>query len=272
MRSITRARMMGVTLALLVVACGPSGVADEQDANHGDDANLEADTDGAASGELIVFAAASLTDAFDEIRAAFVAANPDVEVVVNVAGSQTLARQIIEGASADVFASANVAQMDAVADVGGIAGDSVVFTSNVLAIAVEPGNPLGVAELEDLANPDLVLVLPSEEVPAGQHVREALDAAGVDVAPASLEQSVRAALAKVELGEADAAIVYASDLVASAGRADEVVIPDEHNVSARYPIATLAAARNPSAAEAFVAFVRSDAGQRILADAGFITP
>lgn len=266
MRSIARARMVGVALAVLVVACDPSGVADEDGADRADD------TGRGASGELIVFAAASLTDAFDEIRAAFVTVNPDVEVVVNLAGSQTLARQIIEGASADVFASANVTQMDAVADAGGLAGDPAVFTSNVVAIAVEPGNPLGVAGLEDLADPGLLLVLPAEEVPAGRYAREALDAAEVEVTPVSLEQNVRAALAKVELGEADATIVYASDLVTSDGRAQGIAIPTEQNVPATYPIAILADAPNPTAAEAFVTFVLSDAGQEILAAHGFAAP
>lgn len=228
--------------------------------------------DGEVSGELIVFAAASLTDAFGEIGEAFVAENPGVVVVFNHAGSQTLASQIIEGAPADVFASANVTQMDAVAAAGNLAGAAEVFTTNLLAIAVEPGNPLGISGLDDLADPDLVLVLPAEEVPAGQYASEALDAAGVAVTPASLEQDVRAALAKVALGEADAAIVYASDIAASDGRAEATAIPVAQNVPASYPIAVIGDAPNPSAAEAFVAFVLSEAGQDILASHGFTSP
>lgn len=260
MSRAARTPMVGLVLALVVTACGSAAVDDEGDAT------------GEVAGELVVFAATSLTDAFDAIRAAFVAANPDAEVVFNRAGSQTLARQVIEGARADVFASANVAQMDVVDEVGELAGDASTFTSNALAIAVEPGNPLGVAGLEDLADPDLLLVLPSEEVPAGRYAREALDAAGVAVTPVSLEQNVRAALAKVELGEADAAIVYASDLVASDGRADGVAIPAEQNVPITYPVAVLADAPNPATAEAFVAFVLSDTGQEILATHGFTAP
>lgn len=256
--------MRGATLALalplLMVACGAPDTGDEGGSS------------GQPSGELVVFAATSLTDAFDEIRAAFVDANPDVEVVVNQAGSQTLARQIIEGARADVFASADLAQMGVVAEAGELAADATAFTSNMLAIAVEPGNPLGVAGLEDLADPGLLLVLPAEEVPAGRYAREALDAAGVEVTPVSLEQNVRAARAKVELGEADAAIVYASDLVTSDDRADGIAIPTEQNVPATYPIAILADAPNPTAAEAFVTFVLSDSGQQILAAYGFAAP
>lgn len=245
------------TLAVLVAACG-AGEAD-------------APAPGEVSGELIVFAAASLITAVDEWRTAFVAEHPDVEVVVNAAGSQTLASQINEGAPADVFASANMTQMEVVADAGNLAAEPAVFTANRLAIAVEVGNPLGITGLQDLADPDLVLVLPAEDVPSGQYVREALDAAGVQVTPSSLEQDVRAALSKVTLGEADAAIVYTSDLVAS-DAVEGVEIPIDQNVVASYPIAVLTDAPNPTAAEAFVAFVLSEEGQQLLADAGFVAP
>jgi molybdate transport system substrate-binding protein len=251
-------------VALLAVGCG--------DRAGSEAGSTEVARTGEVADRLIVFAAASLTDAFDELGAAFVAANPDVAMVFNHAGSQTLASQITEGAPADVFASADTTQMDVVADADDLAGDAQVFTANRLAIAVEPGNPLGIGGLADLADPELVLVLPAEEVPAGQYARAALDAAGVDVTPASLEQDVRAALSKVELGEADASMVYASDVVASGGRADGVPIPAEENVPATYPIAVLADAPNPAAAEAFVAFVLSEEGQDILAAHGFTAP
>jgi molybdate transport system substrate-binding protein len=251
--------LAALSLAVLGAACGSPEV------------DGDADVAGEVAGELIVFAAASLTDAFDGLSEAFVDANPDVEVVFNHAGSQTLASQIIEGAPTDVFASADTRQMDAVADEGDLAGEPEIFTSNVLEIAVEPGNPISIAGLADLADPDLVLVLPAEEVPAGRYAREALDAAGIEVTPSSLEQDVRAALSKVELGEADASIVYASDIVASDG-AEGVVIPAEQNVAASYPIAMLADAPNATAGEAFVAFVLSDAGQEILTAYGFVTP
>jgi molybdate transport system substrate-binding protein len=249
-----------LALVVMLAACGSAGVDGDGRAT------------GAVSGELIVFAAASLTDAFDELAQAFVAAHPAVEVVVNHAGSQTLAGQIAEGAPADVFASANVVQMDALADGGLLDREPALFTATALAIAVEPGNPLVIGGLQDLADPDLLVVLPAEEVPAGQYAREALDAAGVEVTPASLEQDVRAARSKVELGEADASIVYASDIVAADGRVDGVAIPAEHNVRATFPIAVLADAPNGAAADAFVAFVRSDAGQEVLTANGFEAP
>ncbi len=226
---------------------------------------------GEVSGEVVVFAAASLTDAFDEIAEAFEDAT-SVAVVFSFAGSQTLASQINEGAPADVFASANARQMDVVGDAGGLAGAPRSFTSNLLEIAVEPGNPLGIAGLADLSDPALLLVLPAEEVPAGQYAREALEAAGVTVSPVSLEQDVRAALSKVELGEADATIVYASDVVAADGRVTGVEVPPDQNVPASYPIAVLAEASNPTGAEAFVSFVLGEVGQGILADHGFTSP
>lgn len=223
------------------------------------------------SGEVLVFATASLTDAFEELGAAFEDAHPDVSVVFNFAGSQQLAGQIVEGAQAGVFASANHAQMDVVADEGLVDGSAVTFASNALAIAVEPGNPLGIAGLDDLADPGVVLVLAAEEVPVGAYTREALDNAGVVVSASSLETDVRAVRSKVALGEADAGIVYSSDIVTAEGAVDGVAIPDEFNVTANYPIATLAGAPNPAAARAFVAFVRS-ADVEVLEQFGFGAP
>ena len=248
----------------LLAACGATG-------GGGPDGADAASEDG-RSGEVVVFAAASLTDAFEELAETFSDANPGIEVVLNLAGSQTLASQILEGAPADVFAAANEVQMGVVTDAGEFANDPEVFTANRLAIAVEPGNPLGIDGLEDLAAPDLLLVLPAEEVPAGRYARQALDTAGVAVTPVSLERDVRAARSKVELGEADASIVYASDIVAADGRVDGVELPVEQNVPAAYPIARLADAPNPEVADEFVAFVLSEQGQEILADHGFTAP
>jgi molybdate transport system substrate-binding protein len=236
----------------------------------GDDGTDAADQPG--SGAIVVFAAASLTEAFDALAEAFTDANPQVAVTLNLAGSQTLASQILEGAPADVFASANTTQMDAVARSIQLAGAPEVLTANRMEIAVEAGNPLGIEGLEDLAAADLLVVLPAEEVPAGRYAREVLDAAGIAVTPVSLERDVRAALSKVDLGEADASIVYASDVVAAGDRVTGVPIPVEDNVAAAYPIARLADAPNPVAADAFIAFVLSEPGQAILAAYGFTAP
>lgn len=257
--------MTALAGAVLLAGCG---------ADPGDRAAAGADAASPAgpSGEVLVSAAASLTDAFAALAEAFAATEPQVEVVLNLAGSQTLASQLLEGAPADVFASANERQMDVVADAGGLAGDPTVFATNQLAIAVEPGNPLGIGGLTDLAAPELLLVLPAEEVPAGRYARQALEASGVTVTPVSLERDVRAARSKVELGEADAAIVYASDVVAAQGRVSGVELPADQQVTAIYPIARLADAPNPEAAEAFVAFVLSEQGQDLLTASGFSAP
>lgn len=227
---------------------------------------------GGPSGELVVFAAASLTDAFDDLGAAFTEAHPGVDLVFSFAGSHTLATQVVQGAPADVLASANPRQMDVAQRAGAVRGDPHVFARNRLAIAVEAGNPRDVDGLADLAEPELIVVLPAPEVPAGAYARTALARAGVEAAPDSLEQDVREALSKVSLGEADAAVVYASDIAAAGDDVARVAIPDDVNVAATYPIAELAAGANPAAAAAFVDFARSQRAQRILADHGFAAP
>ena len=257
------ARTVAGMLAACVVLSG-CGVTDGSRAEAGDG--------GSSSGELVVFAAASLSDAFAEVADAYTAAHAGPPVVVNTAGSQTLAHQITEGAPADVFASADPAQMAVVDEAGYVDGAPVVFASNRLAIAVEPGNPRGIQGLGDLDDAGLVVVLPVEQVPAGAYAREALAAAGLAVQPASREPDVRAALSKVALGEADAAIVYASDVAAADGRVDGVAIPTAANVTATYPIAALTSAADPNAAGAFVDFVLADVGQAILGRHGLQPP
>jgi molybdate transport system substrate-binding protein len=227
---------------------------------------------GDGSSELTIFAAASLTDAFEALGAAFAADNPDISMTFNFAGSQTLASQIVAGAPADVFAAANEAQMEVVADAGLLAEPARAFASNRLAIAVEPGNPQGIAGLADLGRADLKVVLAADEVPAGQYARAALDAAGVTVQPVSLETDVRAVLTKVGMGEADAGIVYRSDVATARGRVASVEIPADQNVVATYPIAVVSDGPNPAAAHAFVAYVESQEGRKILSEFGFSPP
>jgi molybdate transport system substrate-binding protein len=223
-------------------------------------------TDAGLSGDLIVYAAASLSGAFDAIADEFTAENPDVTVSPVYDGSSTLVTQILEGAPADVFASADEANMGKAADA---AVEPALFASNTLVIAVPARNPGGVESLADLAGVTTVLCAP--EVPCGAASAKLLTAAGVTVDAASLEQNVTAVLTKVAAGEADAGLVYATDMI---GRDDvEVIVPDgADEVVNRYPIAALADARNPDAADAFVGFVLSDAGQKILADFGFGAP
>lgn len=270
-----RARTLaGLLSAVLLGACGGGGDADAPSAPASSPAGGAASAAGAPalSGELTVFAAASLTDAFEDIGERFEQANPAVDVAFNFESSATLATQITEGAPADVFASASQATMDTVDDTGLLAGERADFAGNLLEIAVEPGNPKGVAGLEDLAQPDITVVLAAEEVPAGQYARQALDEQGIEVEPASLETDVRAVLSRVALGEADAGIVYVSDIVAAGGDVEGVEIPADQNVPASYPIATLAEAPNPDAGEAFVEYVRSDEGREVLDEFGFSSP
>lgn len=221
------------------------------------------------SGELTIFAAASLQAAFDDIAAAFEEEHPGVDVLpISYDGSSTLVTQIQEGAPADVFASADEANMDKLTEPGLVEAPEL-FATNTLVIAVPAGNPGDVVELGDLAGVTTVLCAP--EVPCGAASGRLLEAQGVALQPASLEQNVTAVLAKVEAGEADAGLVYATDV---AGNDDvESIVPDgADDIVNRYPVAALGEAQNPEAAAAFVAFVTSDEGQEILEGYGFGAP
>ncbi len=216
---------------------------------------------------LTVFAAASLQPAFDKIGAKLLSTQ-NLATTFSYAGTQTLTTQLTQGAPADVFASADVAHMTTIHSAGMLYSQSVLFAHNRLEIAVAKGNPKGVHSLADLARSGLVVVLADPSVPAGKYAAQALAKAGVTVHPASLEQQVTGVLSKVALGEADAGIVYHSDIVSS-GQVDGVVIPDTQNVIADYPIAVLMSAQNVAGAVAFVDFVLSTDGQSILTAAGF---
>lgn len=224
------------------------------------------------SGEVVVFAAASLTDAFTELGDAFVAANPDASIVFNFAASSELVAQIVEGAPADVYASADLDDMARLTDAGAGAGDPVVFAGNRLEIVVGPGNPLGIGGVEDLADDDLILVLCSPTVPCGRYAAQVFERAGVAPAPASYEANVRSVLTKVTLGEADAGIVYVTDVLAAGDDAQGVGISVDLDVAAEYPIAVTAEAPNPDGARAFVDLVLGDTGRQILAAYGFSSP
>ncbi|WP_341956274.1 molybdate ABC transporter substrate-binding protein [Microbacterium sp. LWH13-1.2] len=259
-RTLRRAVTVVLTAAALALTGCAAGAESPTPTATGDAA------ESTVSGELTVYAAASLSGAFDEIGAAFTEANPDVDVSGVYDGSSTLVTQLLEGAPADVFASADEANMDKLEDA---AVDPTLFASNTLVIAVPTGNPGGVETLDDLA--DVTTVLCAPEVPCGAASATLLSNAGVTVEAASLEQNVTAVLTKVAASEADAGLVYATDVI---GRDDvEVIVPDgADEVVNHYPIAALSEAPNSAAAEAFVAFVRSDEGQRILADFGFGAP
>lgn len=248
-------------VSLLVGACG-----DDDDDAAGSTATTEVASD--LDGTVAVFAAASLTDAFTEIDTAFEDANPDVTVELNFAGSSALREQILSGAPADVFASANTSNMDQIVE-GDAAADPTDFVTNALQIAVPAGNEAGVTGVDDFADPDLLIGLCAEEVPCGEFGREVLANAGVTPSLDTNEPDVRSLLTKLEAGELDAGIVYVTDVTAAGDAVEAIDIPDDVNVTATYPIATLTDAPNPAVADAFVEFVLSDEGQDILASYGF---
>ena len=232
---------------------------------------------------LTVFAAASLTDAFSEIAADFEAAQPGVTVSLNFAGSSTLAAQIVEGAPADVFASANQRQMQVVIDAGRVTADPQDFTGNSLVLIVPADNPAGIASLDDLANEGVLLVLAAPDVPVRVYTDTLLERLAADPAYgaayraavlanlASEEVDVRAVVAKVALGEADAGIVYSSDVTPDvAASLQTLPIPAEVNPRASYPIAVVADSAQPDLAAAFVAAVLAADGQATLARWGFL--
>jgi molybdate transport system substrate-binding protein len=234
----------------------------------------------ASTGTLTVMAAASLTEAYTEIGRLFESQYPGVRVVFNYAGSQQLAQQLVQGAPADVFASADQRNMDSVVQAERVAPDSVrLFASNRLVVIYPADNPAILTALTNLANPGLKIILTAPEAPIGQYSLEFLDKAAQDPAfPAdfresvlanvvSYENNVKAVLTKVSLGEADAGIVYISDAVGAVGQLE---IPASLNITAVYPIAALQDSKNPVLAQAFVDLVLSAEGQEILARYGFL--
>jgi molybdate transport system substrate-binding protein len=224
----------------------------------------------ARSGSATVFAAASLTESFNELKEVFERQNPGASVTLNFGSSSSLAAQILEQGGADAFASADETNMEKVVAEGLVEGASRVFTKNRLQIVVGPGNPERVRGLADLAKPDLKVVLAAPQVPVGRYAREALAKAGVSVDPVSEAADVKGVVGPVTLGEADAGIVYASDVKAAGANAAAVDIPEQHNVVAEYPIAVLKDRPGRQVAQAFVDLVLSEEGQRVLAEKGFL--
>jgi molybdate transport system substrate-binding protein len=234
-------------------------------------------------GELTIFTAASLTDAFKEMAAQIEQANPGTKLTFNFAGSPTLRTQLAQGARADVFASADEPNMYGAEKDGTISGEPRIFARNLLVVVVPAHNPAGIKTLQDLAKPKLKLVLTNKDVPVGNYARQALDkmsqdpAFGNDFAKRVLanlvseETNVKQVAAKVQLGEADAGIVYSTDVTQAIRSAVRVIdIPPEFNVIAKYPIEAVKGTRNESGARAFIEYVLSPAGQAILTRHGFL--
>ncbi|MEV5554993.1 molybdate ABC transporter substrate-binding protein [Nonomuraea wenchangensis] len=226
---------------------------------------------GGGAEEVTVFAAASLTGTFTELGKTFEAAHPGTTVRFNFGSSATLAQQIVQGAPADVFAAASPATMKTVTDAS-LAASPVTFVRNKLQIAVPKDNPAKVDELKDLTDAKVKVALCAEQVPCGAAAVKALDAAGLQVTPVTLEQDVKATLTKVELGEVDAALVYRTDVIASAGKVTGIEFPEADQAINDYPIATLAKAPAGDLAGQFVDLVLSQQGKDVLTKAGFEAP
>ncbi|TWP48474.1 molybdate ABC transporter substrate-binding protein [Lentzea tibetensis] len=226
----------------------------------------------AVTGEITVFAAASLTESFKELGAEFEAANPGSKVNFNFAGSSALAQQINQGAPADVFASAAPANMKQVTDTGAVTASPTTFVKNTLQIVVPKGNPGKISGLPDFAQADKKIALCAEQVPCGAAAKKVFQVAKVTPAPDTLEQDVKAVLTKVQLGEVDGALVYRTDVKAAGDKVQGIEFAEADQAVNDYPIAPLAKAPNAAAAKAFVDYVLSDKGRKALAEAGFAAP
>lgn len=257
--TITLVTITLVVITLVATACA-GGIGGASDGDRADDRSI------------LVFAAASLTDVMAEAEADFEAANPAIDVSINLAGSAALRTQILEGAPADVVATANPAIMDDLVDAGRVTARPTTLASNQLVIAVAPGNPADIGDLQDLADPDRFVGLCASQVPCGDLADRATAAAGVTIEPDTREPDVRSLLAKVETGELDAGLVYRTDVVASDSDIAAIDLPSGLPTTTDYPIATLAESGDPAAAAAFVSFLSGPQGRQILADHGFGLP
>ncbi len=224
------------------------------------------------SRSIVVFAAASLKSAFTRISAHFKTQNPGVSVDLEFAGSSELATQLTQGASADVFASADTAQMDTVAKAGLLAGNPTNFASNTLVIVTSPENPNKIESFDDLAKPGLSVVVCQQPVPCGSATRRIEDSTGIHLSPVSEELSVTDVLNKVATGQADAALVYVTDALSAGDKVTTVKFPEAAGAMNVYPIAVLKNAPRPTLAQKFVAVVTAETGSKILDQSGFAKP
>ncbi|MFF1439274.1 molybdate ABC transporter substrate-binding protein [Streptomyces sp. NPDC058295] len=257
---------LGVTALLALSACSSS------DDSSSTDSGSSASASDQLSGTVTVFAAASLKESFTTLGKEFEKAHAGTRVTFSFGGSDSLAASITGGAPADVFASASPKTMKIVTDAGDASGTPATFVRNQLEIATLPGNPDKIATLEDLTKSSLKVVLCDKTVPCGAAAQKALDASKLKLTPVSYEQDVKAALTKVELKEADAAVVYKTDVHAAGDKVEGVEFPESADAINDYPIVQLKDARNTDAAKAFIALVQSAEGQKVLTEAGFLQP
>ena len=255
MKRVLGLLVAGVMSAALVSGCGSSG-----------------DSSSPAAGKIMVFAAASLKKSFTEIGERFKTENPGTSVEFNFAGSSDLVTQLTQGATADVFASADTKNMDKAAQAGLLGKGPVNFASNTLVIAVAPGNPRKITSFADLAKPDLSVVTCAPQVPCGSATQKVEQATSVTLNPVSEESSVSDVLNKVTTGQADAGLVYVTDAKGAGDKVTAVPFPESADAVNTYPIAVLKQSENPDLAANFVDLVTAEGGQEILSQAGFAKP
>ncbi|MEV3859433.1 molybdate ABC transporter substrate-binding protein [Streptomyces sp. NPDC050095] len=258
----------GAAALLTLSACGSS----DSDSGSSSDATASDSADKKVTGTVTVFAAASLKESFTTLGKQFEKAHPGTKVTFSFGGSDSLAASITGGAPADVFAAASPKTMKIVTDKGDAAGSPSTFVRNQLEIATLPGNPDKVASLKDLTKSGLKVVLCDKTVPCGAAAQKALDASRLKLTPVSYEQDVKSALTKVELKEADAAVVYKTDVKAAGDKVEGVDFPESADAVNDYPITLLKDAPNSAAAKAFIELVKSADGQKVLTEAGFLKP
>ncbi|MFE6941759.1 molybdate ABC transporter substrate-binding protein [Streptomyces chartreusis] len=273
-RSVRRTRRMlkvtgaGAAALLALSACSSS----DSDSAKTSDSSASASASDKLSGEVTVFAAASLKESFTTLGKEFEKEHPGTKVTFSFGGSDALAASITGGAPADVFASASPKTMKIVTDAGDAAGTPATFVRNQLEIATLPGNPDKIASLKDLTESDLKVVLCDKTVPCGAAAEKAIEAGKLKLTPVSYEEDVKSALNKVVLKEADAAVVYKTDVKAAGDKVEGVEFPESADAINDYPITVLKESQNSEAAKAFIALVQSADGQKVLSEAGFLQP
>ena len=268
-RSLTTLSAVLAVSSLALAACGSSSPTASSTTTTA--APTTTTTAAPITGSLDVYAAASLTGAFNSAKTTLTSANSGLSLTYNFAGSNALVTQIQQGAPADVFASADTKNMDKLV-AAGLVETPVTFARNKLEIAVAPGNPKHITGLADLAKTGVTVVLEAVGVPAGDYTRTVLASQHITVSPKSLETDVKSALAKVTSGEADATVVYVTDVTAAGSTVTGVTIPDSLQPTIAYPIAVVKATKNHAAAQAFVNSAVSGDVQKALEAAGFLPP
>ena len=259
-------RMTGLVVALsaaaLLAGCSSSNTAETSTSSPA----------AGATGDLTVFAAASLKSTFTDLGKKLEADNPGTTVTFSFAGSSDLVTQLTQGAPADVFASADTKNMTKAVDAGLLAGDPVNFATNTLTIVTTKGNPKNIASFADLAKPGTSVVVCAPQVPCGSAAEKVEQATGVTLAPVSEESAVTDVLGKITTGQADAGLVYVTDAAGAGDEVTSVPFPESSGAVNTYPIATLKDSKNAATAQKFVELVTGPEGQKVLAAAGFAAP